>query len=260
MVKRFLKAGVLEEGKMYVSEEGVPQGGSISPLLSNIYLHYVLDLWFEKGFRCVCGGAARLIRYADDFVACFATQADAERFNRELSTRLAKFGLEVEPTKTKVLAFGPDAAKRARRDGKKKPETFYFLGFTHYCSRTRNGKRFRMKRVTARKRFRVKLAAFKEWLKENRAKMITRELWQKVCEKLRGHYGYYGVTDNSQGIGRFYNEVKKLLYKWLNRRSQRKSMTWEKFNLMDERFTLPRPRIRVNLFARPKQPVQIDLL
>ncbi|MCF6285360.1 MAG: maturase [Candidatus Hydrogenedentes bacterium] len=117
-----------------------------------------------------------------------------------------------------------------------------------------------MKRVTARKKFRVKLAAFKEWLKENRAKMITRELWQKVCEKLRGHYGYYGVTDNSQGIGRFYNEVKKLLYKWLNRRSQRKSMTWEKFNLMDERFTLPRPRIRVKLFARPRQPVQIDLL
>ena len=117
-----------------------------------------------------------------------------------------------------------------------------------------------MKRVTARKKFRVKLAAFKEWLKENRAKMTTRELWQKVCEKLRGHYGYYGVTDNSPGIGRFYNEAKKLLYKWLNRRSQRKAMTWEKFNLMDERFPLPRPRIRVNLFARPKAPVQIDLL
>ena len=260
MVKRFLKAGVLEEGTMYVSEEGVPQGGSISPLLSNIYLHYVLDLWFEKGLRRVCGGAARLIRYADDFVACFATEADAERFNRELSTRLAKFGLEVEPTKTKVLAFGPDAGKRARREGKKKPETFDFLGFTHYCSRTRNGKRFRMKRVTARKKFRVKLAAFKQWLKENRAMMTTRVLWQKVCEKLRGHYGYYGVTDNSPGIGRFYHEVKQLLYKWLNRRSQRKGMTWEKFNLMEVRFPLPRPRIRVSMFARPKQPVQIDLL
>lgn len=260
MVKRFLKAGVLEEGKLYASEEGVPQGGSISPLLSNIYLHYVLDLWFEKGFRRVCGGAARLIRYADDFVACFATRADAERFHRELGTRLARFGLEAEPAKTKVLAFGPDAATRARQEGRKKPETFDFLGFTHYCSRTRNGRRFRMKRETARKKFRVKLAAMKDWLKENRAKMTTRELWQKVCEKLRGHYGYYGVTDNSSGIGRFYNEVEKLLYKWLNRRSQRKAMTWEKFRLMNKRFPLPRPRIRVNLFARPKTPVQIDLL
>lgn len=260
MVKRFLKAGVMEEGKVYASEEGVPQGGSISPMLSNIYLHYTLDIWFEKGFRRVCGGAARLIRYADDFVACFATQADAERFNRELVTRLAKFGLEVEPTKTKVLAFGPGAAQRARQEGKKKPETFDFLGFTHYCSRARNGTRFRMKRVTARKKFLVKLAAMKEWLKENRAKMTTRELWQKVREKVRGHYSYYGVTDNSRGIGRFYEAVKRLLYKWLNRRSQRKSMTWEKFNLMNERLTLPRPRITVNLFARPKAPVQIDLL
>lgn len=260
MVKRFLKAGVMEEGKMYASEEGVPQGGSISPILSNIYLHYALDLWFEKGFRRVCGGAARLIRYADDFVACFATRADAERFDRDLSTRLAKFGLEVEPTKTKVLAFGPDAARRARREGKRKPDTFDFLGFTHYCSRTRNGRRFRMKRVTARKKLRVKLADIKEWLKENRAKMTTRELWQKVREKLRGHYGYYGVTDNSIGIGRFYMEVKKLLYKWLNRRSQRKAMNWDKFNMMDKRIPLPRPRIRVNLFAQPKTPVQIDLL
>jgi len=260
MVKRFLKSGVLEEGKIYASEEGVPQGGSISPILSNIYLHYVLDIWFEKGFRRVCTGPARLIRYADDFVVCFATQQDAERFCRELGIRLAKFGLEVEPTKTKVLAFGPDAARRARQEGKKKPETFDFLGFTHYCSRTRKGKRFRMKRVTARKKFRAKLADFGQWLKDNRAKMTTRELWQAVCAKLRGHYGYYGVTDNSSGIGRFNYEAKKLLFKWLNRRSQRKSMTWEKFNLMDKRFPLPRPRIHVNLFARPKPPLQVDLL
>ena len=260
MVKRFLKSGVLEEGKLYVDDEGVPQGGSISPILSNIYLHYALDLWFEKGFRKVCTGPARLIRYADDFVACFATQADAERFRRELSARLAKFGLEVEPTKTKILAFGPQAAARAKREGQSKPETFDFLGFTHYCSRTRDGKRFRIKRVTARKKFRAKLAAFKQWLKENRAKMTTRELWQKVCAKLRGHYGYYGVTDNSSGIRRFYYEAKRLLHKWLNRRSQRKGMAWEDFNLMDKRFPLPRPRIRVSMSARPKPPVQVDLL
>ena len=259
MVKRFLKAGVMEEGKLYVSDEGVPQGGSISPLLSNVYLHYALDTWFEKGFRRVCDGAVRLIRYADDFVACFATEANAERFHRDLITRLAQFGLEVEPTKTKVLAFGPNAGKRARQTGKKKPETFDFLGFTHYCSRARKGKRFRMKRVTAHKKFCAKLVAIKEWLKENRAEMTTRELWKKVCEKLRGHYGYYGVSDNSQGIIRFYNAVKKLLHKWLNRRSQRKALTWEKFNLMDQRFPLPRPRITVNLFAWSKAPKQLDL-
>ncbi len=259
MVKRFLKAGVLEEGKMYVGDEGVPQGASISPILSNIYLHYALDIWFEKGFRKVCTGPARLIRYADDFVACFATQADAERFRRELTVRLAKFGLEVEPSKTKVLAFGPHAATRAKREGKRKPETFDFLGFTHYCGKTRNGKRFRMKRVTARKKYRAKLAALQQWLKENRAKMTTRELWEKVRAKLRGHYAYYGVTDNSPGLWRFYYEAKRLLFKWLNRRSQRPSMTWEKFNLMDNRFPLPRPRIRVSMFARTKPPVQGDL-
>ena len=260
MVKRFLKSGVMEEGKRYASDEGVPQGGSISPILSNIYLHYALDLWFEKGFRKTCKGKARLIRYADDFVACFAAQSDAERFRRELTSRLAKFGLEVEPTKTKVLAFGPHAAARAKREGKSKPETFDFLGFTHYCSRTRDGKRFRMKRVTARKKLRAKLAAFTQWLKDNRAKMSTRELWEKVRAKLRGHYAYYGVTDNSPGICRFYREAKRLLFKWLNRRSQRRSMTWEKFNLMDNRFPLPRPRIRVSLFARPQPPVQVELL
>ena len=148
---------------------------------------------------------------------CFATKADAERFRRAIGTRLAKSGLEVEPTKTKVLAFGPHAAARAKR--KSKPETFDFLGFTHYCGRTRNGQRFRMKRVTARKKFRAKLAAFKQWLKDNRSRMSTRELWLKACAKMRGHYGYYGVTDNSPGIGRFHEEAKKLLLKWLNRRS-----------------------------------------
>ena len=258
MIKRFLKAGVMEEGKWYVSDEGVPQGGSISPILSNIYLHYVLDLWFNRAFRRGCKVPAKLNRYADDFVACFATREDAERFRRELTKRLAQFGLEVEPTKTKVLAFGPHAAERAQQEGKSKPETFDFLGFTHYCGRTRNGKRFRMKRVTARKKFRAKLAAFQEWLKENRAKMRTRALWQKVQAKLRGHYAYYGVTDNSPGICRFFHEAKKLLFKWLNRRSQRKSMTWAKFNLMDQRFPLPRPRIRVSMFARHQPKTQVN--
>ena len=135
----------------------------------------------------------------------------AERFREELIERLAQFNLEVQPSKTKVLAFGPHAAARARRQGKRKPETFDFLGFTHYCSRTRSGKGFRMKRVTMRKRFRAKLAAYKDWLKAGRARMRNRELWEKTREKLRGHFAYYGVTDNSPGIARFRNADRQIL-------------------------------------------------
>jgi group II intron reverse transcriptase/maturase len=248
MVRRFLKAGIVEEGKLLTSNVGTPQGGVISPLLANIYLHYVLDLWFERRFRKSCRGAAHLIRYADDFVVCFAKQSEAERFRAELIKRLAQFYLEVEPSKTKVLAFGPGAARHARRHGKRKPETFDFLGFTHYCSRSCDGRRFRMKRVTSGKRFRAKLADFKHWLKENRAKMTTRELWESACVKLRGHYAYYGVTDNSSGIARFDHEAKKLLCKWLNRRGSKRCLNWEKFVLMQQRFPLPQPRIMVTLF------------
>jgi len=248
MVKRFLKAGVVEEGKLLTSDAGTPQGGVISPLLANIYLHYVLDLWFERRFRKSCSGAVRLIRYADDFVVCFAKQAEAERFQTELIERLAQFGLAVEPSKTKVLAFGPGAAAHARRQGKRKPETFDFLGFTHYCSRSRNGRHFRMKRVTSGKRFHAKLADLKHWLQEHRAQLRTRELWDSVSVKLRGHYAYYGVTDNSFGIARFHHEAKKLLCKWLNRRGSKRCLNWEKFVLMQQRFPLPQPRIMVNLF------------
>jgi group II intron reverse transcriptase/maturase len=248
MVKRFLKAGIVEEGKLLMSEEGTPQGGVISPLLANIYLHYVLDLWFERRFKRSCSGVARLIRYCDDFVVCFEKQEEAERFRKELIEPLVQFSLEVEPTKTKVLEFGPHAAGHARQQGRRKPETFDFLGFTHYCSRSRNGKRFRMKRVTSRKRFRAKLAAFKYWLKMNRSRKRTRELWDGACVLLRGHYAYYGVTDNSKGIERFAHEVKRLLYKWLNRRGGKRSLSWDKVILMQERFPLPKPRIMVNLF------------
>lgn len=247
MIWRFLKAGIMEDGKRMVSDEGVPQGGSISPLLANLYLHYVLDLWFERRFSKSCAKQARLIRYADDFVACFELQADAERFRAEMIERLGQFGLEVEPTKTKILAFGPQAMANAKRAGRAKSETFDFLGFTHYCSTTRNGKRFRMKRSTARKKFRVKLAAYKQWLKTNRTRMNNRELWEKTHAKLRGHYAYYGVTDNYRGLKRFGYEVKRILFKWLNRQGGRRRMNWDTFNLMEKRLPFPKPRIRVNL-------------
>jgi hypothetical protein len=167
----------------------------------------------------------------------------------ELAERLKKFGLDVEPTKTKVLEFGRDAERHARTRGAK-PETFDFLGFTHYCSRTKDGRRFRMKRVTSRKKFRAKLVAIKEWLEQIRMKP-TAWIMRVLGLKLRGHYQYYGVTDNYQGGARFHHEVRKLLYKWLNRRSY----TRIEFEQLLNVFPLPQPRIRADLFYRARMTV-----
>jgi group II intron reverse transcriptase/maturase len=249
MVKRILKAGVAEDGSVTISDDGTPQGGVISPLLANIYLHYALDLWFERIYRKSCSGYARLIRYADDFVVCFQYKADAERFRFELGQRLGKFSLEVEPTKTKVMEFGRFAAQNATKRGER-TETFDFLGFTHYCGTRRNGTGFRMKRVTARKKFVAKLRIFKEWLKKART-LKTKEIWEIAAAKLRGHYNYYGVTDNYRGLMRFGQAVIKLLFKWMNRRGKRSCLNWEKFNVMLKRFPLPKPRIMVSMFGLP---------
>ena len=245
-IKRFLKAGIQEEGIFRASERGTPQGGVISPLLANIYLHYTLDIWFTRGFIKTCTGTARLIRYADDFVVCFQTEADAKRFRVEMEERLNQFGLEIAPEKTQRIEFGVFAIKRAKVRGEK-AATFDFLGFTHYCSRSRNGKRFRMKRKTISKRFSAKLKVYKEWLKSNRT-LSTPEILKATVRKLRGHYGYYGVTDNSKGISAYFYEVKGILYKWLNRRGKKGCYSWEKFAKLLARFPLPTPRIVVNLF------------
>ena len=246
-VKRFLKAGIMENGAVSASDKGTPQGGIVSPILANIYLHYSLDLWFTRVFQKGCYGQSRMIRYADDFVVCFERESDAIRFRQALDERLSIFGLEISPEKTKAIEFGPLAQAKAKRRGGK-AATFDFLGFTHYCSRSRNGRRFRMKRVTSRKKFTAKIRMFRDWLKANRT-LPTDELMEKVASKLRGHFAYYGVTDNSIGISRFVYEVRCLLFKWLNRRGKRGCMNWEKFNLFLNKFPLPRPRIMVNLFA-----------
>ena len=177
-------------------------------------------------------------------MVCFQVEGDAKRFRNELDGRLAKFGLEVAAEKTKVLEFGPLAERKAKDRGER-PQTFDFLGLTHFCSRSRSGSIFRMKRVTARKKFKAP-REFKEWLKANRT-MPIQELMKIVAAKLRGHFAYYGVSDNSQKIGRFADEVRTLLYRWLNRRSNRGNMTWEKFCKLLKKFPLPKPRIRVNL-------------
>ena len=245
-IKRFLKSGIQEDGGFRASEKGRPQGGVISPLLANLYLHYTLDLWFQRKYLKSCTGTARLIRYADDFVVCFKQEADAKRFRIEMEQRLKQFGLEIAPEKTKTLEFGPQAQRKAKERGKRKAETFDFLGFTHYCATSRTGKMFQVGRKSISKRITAKLKLFKQWIQENRT-LATAEIMKIVAGKLRGHYAYYGVTGNSRSIQNFANEVKMLLYKWLGRRGKWGSLNYDKFNLLLLRFPLPTPRIMVNL-------------
>jgi len=246
LIQRFLKAGVMEEDRWQATEEGVPQGGSISPILANVYLHYALDLWFDRIVKRNCRGQAFMIRYADDFVACFQYEDEAKLFYQALQERLAKFELTIAVEKTRIIKFGRFAATDAERDGKGKPETFDFLGFTHYCGKSRKGK-FMLKRRTARKKFRAKIIAFAEWLKENRQKPL-KELWPLIAAKLRGHYQYYGVSDNSRSINKFYQVVRRICFKWLNRRSNRRSFNWDSFCLMLKRHPLPTPKILVPFY------------
>jgi len=246
-IRRFLKAGIQEDGQHKASERGTPQGGVISPLLANIYLHYTLDLWFEKRIKRESKGYARLIRYADDYVACFQESADARCFEEGMETRLKQFHLEVAPEKTKRFEFGQFARSKAKSRGER-AATFDFLGFTHYCSRSRDGKRFRMKRKTISKRFTAKLVGYKEWLRANRT-LPTKDILKITAAKLRGHFAYYGVTDNSKSIQSFSYQVTLTLLKWLNRRGKRGCYTWEKFLALLKKFPLPKPRIMVNLLS-----------
>lgn len=246
-IKRFLKAGICEGGQHRASDRGTPQGGVISPLLANIYLHYVLDLWFEKIVKAKCRGYARLIRYADDYVACFQNERDAKEFEVAMQARLEQFHLEIAPEKTKRFEFGMFAQAKAKSRGER-PATFDFLGFTHYCSRSRDGKRFRMKRKTMSKRFTAKLVGYKEWLRANRT-LPTAQILETTAAKLRGHIAYYGVTDNSRSINSFSYQVVQTLFKWLNRRGKRGCYTWEKFSKLLALHPLPKPRIMVNLLS-----------
>jgi RNA-directed DNA polymerase len=227
LIVRFLKSGVMEDGLVRASDEGVPQGGNLSPLLSNVYLHYTLDLWFERRFKRKCRGEAYYFRYADDFLACFQYRDDAERFWRELGERLAQFHLELETTKTRLVEFGRFAEERTRSRGEK-PGTFDFLGFTHYCGHTANGN-FKVKRKTSGKKYRAKLKEVKGWLRRERSRVKQGQLLQQAKLKLKGHLNYYAITDNSVMCHRFSRQFTQLVYKWLNRQSQRNSYDWGRF-------------------------------
>jgi hypothetical protein len=220
------------------TEVGAPQGGIVSPILSNIYLHYILDLWFEKKLKKSLKGYAELIRYADDFVIGCQNKWEAEKVLAELKERLRKFGLEVSEEKTRIVEFGRFAKERAeRREGK-----VDFLGFTHFCAEGRNG-RFVVGRRTSGKKFRAALAAMKEWLKRVRNRIPLKEWWKILGWKLKGHYQYYGITGNGRSIYQFYRRVLWLAYKWWNRRSQRRSGGQNAFAQMVGRHPLPLPRI-----------------
>lgn len=241
LIQRTLKAGVLEEGRWRQTEEGAPQGGIISPILSNIYLHFILDLWFERKLKKTLKGHAELIRYADDFVIGCQYRWEAERILEELKLRLGKFGLEVAEEKTRIIEFGRYARERAGKRGAK-AGTVEFLGFTHYCGLDRAG-RFVLGRKTSGKRFRAKLVELNDWLRYVRSRMPLEDWWKILSSKLRGHYQYYGVTGNSWSIGRFHKLVERKAYKWWNRRSQMPSGDWQEFRRMLKRHPLPKPRI-----------------
>jgi len=246
IIARMLKAGIMEEGEFKASMEGTPQGGIVSPVLANIYLHYVLDLWFEKVIKRQLNGSANIIRYCDDFVCCFQYESEARNFYQMLTQRLRKFNLNIAPEKSKIIEFGLFAFRKARKQGRNKPETFDFLGFTHYCGQSQNGN-FRVKRKTSRKKYNAAIYRMKQWIKANRATPIN-QLLEEIKPKLIGHYRYCGVTDNGPMLSRYWYEVTKLLFKWLNRRSQRNSYTWEKFLLLLKAKPLPKPKIYVSIF------------
>jgi group II intron reverse transcriptase/maturase len=247
LIKKTLTAGVVEEGKWQPTDKGTEQGNLASPVIANIYMHYALAIWYELIFKKTCKGESGLVIYADDFVVAFQYKEEAERFLEAVKERLAIFGLELEPDKTRLIEFGRFAEENRKRRGEGKPETFDFLGFTHYCSKSRQG-RFRMKRKTASKKFRAKLIEMNQWLKHNRTHRI-KDLIAMLNAKLRGHYQYYGVTDNFKSIAGYLHKTERMLFKWLNRRSQRKSYTWDGFADLLKVYPLAKPQIYVNIYG-----------
>jgi group II intron reverse transcriptase/maturase len=238
MVGKWLNAGVLEGGIVHHEEHGTPQGGVISPLLANIYLHEVLDLWWVREVQPRLRGRASLIRYADDFVMVFEDHSDALRVQKVLPERFSRFGLTLHPTKTRLVPF------RASQDGRDEPPpgSFDFLGFTHYWGRSRWGRDLPM-RKTASSRFSRALRALKVWMRRARHLPVAAQA-ATLSQKLRGHFGYYGIAGNSRAINRFAHAARVLWRKWLRRRSQRTKLDWEAFNRLLARYPLPPARLR----------------
>ena len=235
----------MEDGLVHPGEVGTPQGSILSPLLSNIDLHYVLDLWFQRRIRRRCRGEAYLFRYADDFLACFQYQTDAEHFRVSLGDRMKGFHLELAEEKTRHLDFGRFARENAYRK-KEKPREFDFLGMTFYCGKTRSGS-FKVKRKTSRKKLQQSLARFTDWIRRYRNLLPTGELLRRAKARVNGHLKYYAITDNSESCHRYKHLIRRALFKWLNRRSQRKSYAWAGYEEALRHVGWPRVRIQVDL-------------
>jgi len=247
LIRKMLKAGVMEDGVLHASREGTQQGAVVSTVLANIYLHYVLDLWFVRKFEPKARGYVSQIRYCDDFVVVCQCEQDAESFLVALKERLAKFGLEVSPEKTGIVEFGRKVWESSRKTDKR-GATFNFLGFTHYLGTSRRGK-FIMGHKTSKQSLARKLKETKEWLKKVRSGFALRDWWPTVQAKLRGHYNYYGISGNFRCLRQFYKNVWWMVFKWINRRSQKRSMNFEQYRQYISWNPLPMPKIYHNLYT-----------
>ncbi|MGB6991743.1 MAG: group II intron reverse transcriptase/maturase [Thermoanaerobaculia bacterium] len=246
LIGKWLNAGVLEEGAVWYPDEGTPQGGVISPLLANIYLHYVLDEWFEEQVKPVLAGEAKLIRFADDFVLAFTKQRDAERVFAVLGKRFAKYGLTIHPEKTRLVRFErPRRGHDSSGGGRGKPETFDLLGFTWHWGRTRGGG-WTVKTQTASSRIRRTITRIDDWCRSHRHDPIPQQQ-TTLSRKLHGHYNYYARPGNYYALSRVYRGVLRAWQKWLSRRSWKAHLTWSRFERLLARHVLPLPRIRVKL-------------
>ena len=238
-IVRFLKAGIMEDLQRFESDKGTPQGGLISPILANIYLHYVLDLWFAYYYaKTQCRGEAHLVRYADDFVCCFEFEDEAQRFYEDLKVRLSKFGLSISETKSKIIPFGRNTSSK---------ETFDFLGFTHINGRSRKGY-YKLVHHTCKKKSQAKKQAIKAWIKTSAKTYPIPELIKKLNTKLNGMFRYYGVSDNGRWMYHILYYVETELQKWLNRRSQKNKLSWEKFYKILKYHPIAQPKIYFSLW------------
>jgi len=246
LIWKMLKSGVMENNIQKPTEKGTPQGGIISPILANIYLHDVLDIWMEVKEKKKLKGFAQLIRYADDFVIGVQYKEEAEMLLNDIAERFAQFGLELSKEKTKIIEFGRFARENRKRRGERKPETFTFLGFTHYCTETKDG-RFMVRVKTSRTKMTKAIASINTFLKWNRTKKLQ-EIWSKISLKLTGHYNYYGVSGNYEIINKFYLTTLYLTFKWLNRRSQKKGFSLEGFRRYLSYYPLPKPKLTYAIY------------
>jgi len=248
LIRRFLKAGYIDAGEFVLTAEGTPQGGNLSPILSNIFLHYVLDLWFEKKIKPKVRGACHLVRYADDFVCMAQYFDDAQYIEQAMQQRFAKFNLELNPEKTRIVDFGSKGRGNVNQEGQHRPRTFDFLGFTHYLGKSLKGN-WVLCRKTSSKRLRRACKELAMWLKMIRSSAKLKEWWPMLQMKLRGHYQYYGISGNSRAMAHYCYITDHLILKWLNRRCQKVSFSWKGYRAYLKHYPLPKPRIVHRLYT-----------